>query len=62
MTKPIIIQDNVWIGLNTIVLKGVTINQGSVIAAGSVINKSIPANSMAGGIPGKVIKQNIKWS
>lgn len=54
--KPIKIENNVWICSNVIVLGGVTIGENSVIAAGSVVTKSIPPNSLAGGNPCKVIK------
>jgi maltose O-acetyltransferase len=52
----ILIEDNVWIGANTIILPGVTIKKNSVVAAGSVVNKNIPANVMAAGVPARVIK------
>lgn len=52
----ILIEDDVWIGANVIVLKGVTIGRGSVIAAGAVVVKSIPPYSIAGGLPAKVLK------
>lgn len=54
--KPIIIEDDVFIGVNSIILKGVTIGARSVIGAGSVVTKSIPADSIACGNPAKVIK------
>jgi acetyltransferase-like isoleucine patch superfamily enzyme len=57
--KGIVIEDNCWLGGGVIVLDGVTIGEGSVIAAGSVITKSIPANSVAAGVPAKVIKNRI---
>jgi acetyltransferase-like isoleucine patch superfamily enzyme len=53
---PIIIEDNVWLATRVIVLKGVTIGKGSVIAAGSIVLKSIPPNSFAAGVPAKVIR------
>lgn len=61
-TLPISIEDNVWIGANAIVLKGVTIGEGSIVAAGSVVTKSIPAYSLVAGNPARIIKQNIKHS
>ena len=60
-TLPITIGNHVWIGTNVTILKGVSIGDGAIIAAGAVVNKSIPSNCLAAGIPAKVIKQNIKW-
>ena len=60
-TKPIKIGNHVWIGTSVTVLKGVTIGDGSIIAAGSLVNRDIPANSLAGGVPAKVLKTNIEW-
>jgi acetyltransferase-like isoleucine patch superfamily enzyme len=54
--KPIVIEDCVWIGANTIVLPGVRIGRGSVIAAGSVVVKDVPPMVIAGGNPAKTIK------
>lgn len=54
--KPIKIEDNVWIGANSIVLKGVTIGRNSLIGAGSIVTRDIPANCVAAGNPCKVIK------
>jgi acetyltransferase-like isoleucine patch superfamily enzyme len=53
--KPINIEDNVWIGANCIILPGVSIGEGSVIAAGSVVTKDIPARTVAGGNPAQVV-------
>lgn len=60
--KPIIIEDHVWIGTRCIILGGVTIGKGAVIAAGSVVTKDVPANCLAGGVPARIIKENIEWS
>ena len=54
--KPIIIEDDVWIGINCIILGGVTIGKGSIIGAGSVITKSVPAYAVAVGNPAKIVK------
>jgi acetyltransferase-like isoleucine patch superfamily enzyme len=54
-TRPIIIEDNVFIGTNCMILKGITIGQNSVIGANSVVVTSIPSNSIAIGNPCKVV-------
>lgn len=54
--RPVNIKDNVWLGVNAIVLKGVTIGENSVIGAGSIVTKDIPANVIAAGNPCKVIR------
>ncbi len=55
-TKPIILKDNVWIGDRAIVCKGVTIGVNSIVGAGAVVTKNIPANVVAAGNPAKVVK------
>lgn len=55
---PIVIEDDVWIGAHAIILKGVTIGARSVIGAGSVVTRSIPADSVAAGNPCRVIKSS----
>lgn len=55
-TKEVIIEDNVWLGMNVIVLKGSYIGSGSVIAANSLVTGNIPPNVIAGGNPAKLIK------
>lgn len=55
----ITINEDVWIGANSIILKGVTINKGAIIAAGSVLNKSVPSYEIWGGIPAKKISERI---
>jgi len=56
LPKPVIIKDNVWIGVNTTILKGVTIGENSIIGANSLVVKDIPPNVIAGGNPCKVLK------
>ncbi len=55
-SKPIILEDDVWLGARVIVLKGVRIGQGAVIGAGSVVTRDIPPRSVAVGQPARVIK------
>lgn len=54
---PIVIGNDVWIGANATILQGVTIGDGSVVAAGAVVSKDVPPNTVVGGVPAKVIKQ-----
>lgn len=55
-TKPIRICDDAWIGMNAIILKGVTIGEGAVVAAGSVVTKDVPAWTVVAGNPAIVVK------
>lgn len=48
-----------WIGTNAIILKGVAIGDGAIIAAGAVVTKDVPAHTLVAGVPAKVIKENI---
>ena len=54
--KPIVIGKNVWIGSNSTVLGGVTIGDNAIIGAGSLVNKDVPQNIIAAGVPAKIIK------
>ncbi len=59
--EPVKIGDNVWIGCNSIVLKGVTIGDGAVVAAGSVVTKDVPPGVLVGGNPARILKEDIYW-
>ncbi len=54
---PVFIEDDVWLGLNAIVLKGVTIGNGTVVAAGSIVTESLPPRVLAAGQPARVIRE-----
>lgn len=56
VSKPIRIEDNVWIGENSVIQMGVNIGYGSIVAANSVVTKDVPAKCMVAGTPAKVIK------
>lgn len=58
---PIKIGNHVWIGMNSIILKGVTLGDGCIVAAGSIVTKSFPEKCLVGGIPAKIIKDNVEW-
>ncbi len=60
-TKPIIIEDHVWIGTRVTILSGVKVGKGAVIAAGSVVTKDVPAGSLVGGNPARIIRENVEW-
>jgi acetyltransferase-like isoleucine patch superfamily enzyme len=55
-SSPVNIHDDVWIGFNAVILKGVTINQGAIVAAGSVVTKDVPPFSVVAGNPAQVVK------
>jgi acetyltransferase-like isoleucine patch superfamily enzyme len=54
---PVVIGNNVWLGKNCIILKGVTIGDNSIIAAGAIVTKSVPPDCIYGGNPAKLIKK-----
>lgn len=54
---PVVIEDNAWIGAHAIVLKGVTIGKGSVVAMGAVVTKDVPPMTVVAGNPARVVKQ-----
>ena len=56
ISHPIIIKRNAWIGAAATILPGVTIGEYSVVAAGAVVSKDVPPNTIVGGVPAKIIK------
>lgn len=60
-SEPIYIKDHVWIGINATILKGVTLGEGAIVAAGSVVTKDVPARCMVAGVPAQVIKKDVEW-
>ncbi len=59
--SPVIIEDNVWVGSRAVILKGVTISQGSIVAANAVVTKDVPPNCIVAGNPAKLVRENISW-
>ena len=55
--KPVYIKDDVWICANAIILPGVTIGEGSIVAAGAVVNKDVPPFTLVGGNPARKIRE-----
>lgn len=54
---PIVLGKNVWVGANATILRGVTIGDNAVVAAGAVVTKDIPADTVAGGVPARTIRK-----
>jgi len=54
--KPILIKRNAWIGAGATILPGVTVGENSVVAAGAVVNRDVPANTIVGGVPAKILR------
>lgn len=61
ISKPIMIGNKVWICANAIILKGVTIGDGAIVAAGAVVTKDVPARCVVAGNPAKVVRENVIW-
>lgn len=57
INKPIIVEDQVWIGAGAMILPGVTIGKGAVVAAGAVVHRDVGAYTLVGGVPARMIKE-----
>jgi maltose O-acetyltransferase len=55
-SRPVVLEDGVWLSARVTVLKGVTIGRSSVVAAGSVVTRDVPAGVLAGGVPARVLR------
>ncbi|MEU3708744.1 DapH/DapD/GlmU-related protein [Streptomyces catenulae] len=53
---PIVVEDDVWIGTSAVILQGVTVGAGAVVAAGAVVTRDVPARTLVAGVPARVIK------
>ncbi len=64
-SDPIIIEDDVWVGAHAVILPGVTVGAGSVVAAGAIVTKNVPPMSVVGGVPAKLLKtitdEDLDW-
>ncbi len=60
-TAPVRIGDRVWVGTRAVVLKGVTIGSGAVVAAGAVVTRDVPPNAVVAGVPARVVGQVDSW-
>lgn len=62
ISAPITIGDHVLIGFNASIMKGVTLGDGCVVAAGAVVTRSFPPKTLIGGVPAKAIRENVSWN
>jgi acetyltransferase-like isoleucine patch superfamily enzyme len=60
-TAPIVIGDHVWIGMRAVILKGVTIGEGAVVAAGAVVTRDVPTHCLVAGVPASVRRDDLSW-
>jgi len=61
LIEPIRVEDHVWIGCRAVILKGVTVGEGSVIANNAVVTRDVPPRTLVGGNPARVIKEDVTW-
>ena len=62
IAKEINIGKHVWVGNRAMILKGVTIGDGAIIGAGTVVTRDVPAGCVVVGVPAKIVKENVSWS
>ncbi len=60
-TAPVVIKEGAWIGMNATILKGVTVGERAIVAAGAVVTRDVPAHSVVAGVPAKVVKENVEF-
>lgn len=60
-SAPIKICDGAWLGMNSTILKGVTVGEGAIVGAGAVVTRDVPAHAMVAGVPAKVVKANVEF-
>ncbi len=60
-TAPVVLGDRVWIGCRATVLKGVTVGDGAIVAAGSVVTRDVPPQALVGGNPARVLRTGVSW-
>jgi acetyltransferase-like isoleucine patch superfamily enzyme len=60
-SRPIVIKNNAWIGMHSVIMKGVTIGEGAIVAAGSVVTKDVPPFTVVAGNPARIVKQIDKY-
>ena len=61
-TAPVIIEDDVWIGCRSVIIKGVRVGRGAIVSAGSLVVKDVPSRTLVGGNPARILRENVKWT
>jgi acetyltransferase-like isoleucine patch superfamily enzyme len=61
VSAPVLIGDHVWICARATILKGVTIGDGAVIAAGAVVTQDVPAGCVVAGVPARIVREGVAW-
>lgn len=61
-SKPIIIEEHVWVGKRSIILKGVKIGHDSIVGMGTIVTKDVPCSSLVVGNPSRIVKSGVTWS
>jgi acetyltransferase-like isoleucine patch superfamily enzyme len=61
MVQPVRIGDHVWIGARAAVLKGVTIGDGAIVAAGAMVTHDVPARALVAGVPARLVREGVEW-
>ncbi|HWL64773.1 MAG TPA: acyltransferase [Actinomycetota bacterium] len=61
VTAPVVIGNHVWVGARATILKGVTIGDGAIVAAGSIVTHDVPARALVAGVPAGVIRHDVEW-
>jgi acetyltransferase-like isoleucine patch superfamily enzyme len=57
VSRPVVIEDDAWIGMNAVILPGVRVGKASIVGTGSVVTKDVPDYTVVGGIPARVLRQ-----
>ena len=60
--RPVVIGPHVWIGQEALVMKGVTVGAGSIVAGRAVVTRPVPPRALAAGVPARIIRENVSWS
>lgn len=61
MVGSIVLEDRVWVGAHAIILRGVEIGEGAVVAAGSVVVSNVPSRCLVAGNPARIVRRNVDW-